>query len=206
MNNELIKRILSSLVLISITFFAFIKGSIFFNLFVLLALLITLYEWHRLSLKKVYYLPGFIFIFFSLYTFYYFRVEGEYKFFLLILLTCISTDIGGYLFGKIFKGPKLTKISPNKTYAGMFGGFILSLILATLYFDYVGIKFSAQLITIILLISFVSQAGDLIISFFKRKSKIKHTGKILPGHGGLLDRIDGMVFAFPFMYILLKII
>tara|TARA_B100000287_G_scaffold235194_1_gene221467 strand:- start:235 stop:855 length:621 start_codon:yes stop_codon:yes gene_type:complete len=206
MNNELIKRILSSLVLISITFFAFIKGSIFFNLFVLLALLITLYEWHRLSLKKVYYLPGFIFIFFSLYTFYYFRVEGEYKFFLLILLTCISTDIGGYLFGKIFKGPKLTKISPNKTYAGMFGSFILSLILATLYFDYVGIKFSAQLITIILLISFVSQAGDLIISFFKRKSKIKHTGKILPGHGGLLDRIDGMVFAFPFMYILLKII
>ena len=192
--------------LISITFFAFIKGSIFFNLFVLLALLITLYEWHRLSLKKVYYLPGFIFIFFSLYTFYYFRVEGEYKFFLLILLTCISTDIGGYLFGKIFKGPKLTKISPNKTYAGMFGSFILSLILATLYFDYVGIKFSAQLITIILLISFVSQAGDLIISFFKRKSKIKHTGKILPGHGGLLDRIDGMVFAFPFMYILLKII
>ncbi len=206
MNNELIKRILSSLVLISITFFAFIKGSIIFNLFVLLALLITLYEWHRLSLKKVYYLPGFIFIFFSLYTFYYFRVEGEYKFFLLILLTCISTDIGGYLFGKIFKGPKLTKISPNKTYAGMFGSFILSLILATLYFDYVGIKFSAQLITIILLISFVSQAGDLIISFFKRKSKIKHTGKILPGHGGLLDRIDGMVFAFPFMYILLKII
>ncbi len=206
MNNELIKRILSSLVLISITFFAFIKGSIFFNLFVLLALLITLYEWHRLSLKKVYYLPGFIFIFFSLYTFYYFRVEGEYKFFLLILLTCISTDIGGYLFGKIFKGPKLTKISPNKTYAGMFGSFILSLILATLYFDFVGIKFSAQLITIILLISFVSQAGDLIISFFKRKSKIKHTGKILPGHGGLLDRIDGMVFAFPFMYILLKII
>ncbi len=206
MNNEFIKRILSSVVLISITLFSIIKGLIFFNIFVLLALLIILYEWHRLSLNKVYYLPGFIFIFFSLYTFYYFRVEGEYNFFLLILLTCISTDIGGYVFGKVFKGPKLTKISPNKTYSGMFGSFLLSLILAIIYLYFVGIKFSTQVIIFILLISFVSQVGDLIISFFKRKSKIKHTGKILPGHGGLLDRIDGMIFAFPFMYILLKII
>ena len=206
MNNEFIKRILSSVELISITLFSIIKGLIFFNIFVLLALLIILYEWHRLSLNKVYYLPGFIFIFFSLYTFYYFRVEGEYNFFLLILLTCISTDIGGYVFGKVFKGPKLTKISPNKTYSGMFGSFLLSLILAIIYLYFVGIKFSTQVIIFILLISFVSQVGDLIISFFKRKSKIKHTGKILPGHGGLLDRIDGMIFAFPFMYILLKII
>ena len=125
---------------------------------------------------------------------------------MLILLTCISTDIGGYVFGKVFKGPKLTKISPNKTYSGMFGSFLLSLILAIIYLYFVGIKFSTQVIIFILLISFVSQVGDLIISFFKRKSKIKHTGKILPGHGGLLDRIDGMIFAFPFMYILLKII
>ena len=88
----------------------------------------------------------------------------------------------------------------------MFGSFLLSLILANIYLYFVGIKFSTQVIIFILLISFVSQVGDLIISFFKRKSKIKHTGKILPGHGGLLDRIDGMIFAFPFMYILLKII
>ena len=213
MNNEILKRILSSLILISIALFFIIKGSYFFNFFILICFLISSYEWHFMSKNKKYYLPGFIFIIFSFYTFYFFRNEGDYKIFLLIIITCIATDIGGYIFGKIFKGPKLTKISPNKTYAGMFGSFLLSIIFASIYFNNISFfhlaeegELGIQLMIIVLLISIASQVGDLTISFFKRKSKIKNTGKIIPGHGGLLDRIDGMIFAFPFMFILTKII
>mgnify|MGYP001314371211 CR=1 FL=1 len=99
MNKELFKRILSSLILLPIVLFFIIKGAILFNFFILVLLLISLYEWHYLSLKKVYYLPGFIFIFFSFYAFYVFRNESELNYFLLILLTCIATDVGGYIFG-----------------------------------------------------------------------------------------------------------
>ena len=122
--------------------------------------------------------------------------------FFFVILICVSTDVGGYCFGKFFKGPKLTKISPNKTYAGMIGGYFLSLsslLIIINIMDYNHIITRLFLITI--LISTVSQVGDIIISYFKRLSKIKNTGKIIPGHGGLLDRIDGMIFSFPIYYI-----
>ena len=214
MNKELLKRILSSLILIPFVFYFIISGSIVFNFFTIVLLFITLYEWHFLSLKKYFYLPGFIFIFFSFYAFYFLRNESDYTFFLIILFTCIATDLGGYIFGKILKGPKLTKISPNKTYAGMLGGFILAIIFTSTYLlnftflslsDFIS-EINLPIIFIVLSTSFVSQVGDLMISFFKRKSKIKNTGKIIPGHGGILDRIDGMLFAFPYAYILIKIV
>ena len=220
MSHELITRILSTLILIPIALFFIVKGSIFFNFFIIVLLLLTSYEWHFLSLKKTYYLPGFIFIVFSFYTFYFIGNQGDTGslfhriYFFLILLTCVATDIGGYVFGKIFKGPKITKISPNKTYAGMIGGFVLSIISASLYFNNLSIlslsqskgEMGAQIFFIVLSISFISQVGDLVISFFKRKSKIKNTGKIIPGHGGLLDRIDGMIFAFPYSFLLMKFV
>ena len=130
---------------------------------------------------------------------------------MIILFTCISTDIGGYIFGNIFKGPKLTKISPKKTYSGMIGGYILSIITIYIFFNYLNlyndniILFTSETFLNVLLISTVSQIGDIIISFFKRLSKIKDTGKLIPGHGGLLDRIDGMIFAFPFSYIIFSL-
>tara|TARA_B100000214_G_scaffold341910_1_gene289343 strand:+ start:266 stop:910 length:645 start_codon:yes stop_codon:yes gene_type:complete len=214
MNNELFKRILSSLILIPLVFFFIFKGSHFFIFFILIVYLITLYEWHFLSLKKNYYLPGFIFISFSFYTFYYLRIEGYYYLFLLVIITCISTDIGGYIFGKILKGPKITKISPNKTYSGMLGAFSLSIFFLIILKSntdlFLLIKNESlvylNIFILVLILSFVSQLGDLIISYFKRKSNIKNTGEILPGHGGLLDRIDGMLFAFPFTYLLIKIL
>ena len=220
MSLELITRILSTLILIPIALFFIVKGSIFFNFFIIVLLLLTFYEWHFLSFKKTYYLPGFIFIVFSFYTFYFIGNQGDTGslfhriYFFLILLTCVATDIGGYVFGKIFKGPKITKISPNKTYAGMIGGFVLSIISASLYFDNLSFlslsqskgEMGAQIFFIVLSISFISQVGDLVISFFKRKSKIKNTGNIIPGHGGLLDRIDGMIFAFPYSFLLMKFV
>ncbi len=214
MNKEFFKRILSSFILIPLVLLFVIEGSIFFNFFILLILFITLYEWHYVSFKQIYYLPGSIFIFFSFYIFYLIRIEESLTIFLLILLTCVATDVGGYMFGKILKGPKLTKISPNKTYSGMFGGFLLSIILATIYLKNLTFlslveidgQLRVKIMFIVLSTSFISQIGDLIISFCKRKSKIKNTGKIIPGHGGILDRIDGMIFAFPFVFLLIKII
>ena len=118
------------------------------------------------------------------------------------------TDIGGYIFGKILKGPRLTKISPKKTYSGVFGSFLISLLSALIYIKYLGQKSRIVLesdpifiIFLILFISLVSQIGDLIISYFKRKAKLKDTGKIIPGHGGFLDRIDGIIFVMPVTYL-----
>ncbi len=122
--------------------------------------------------------------------------DAENRIFLLIILfICILTDIGGYIFGKIFKGKKLTKISPNKTYSGMIGSYILSsLVVYMLFKNYLGTK---ELLFFIFIISSISQAGDIFISMLKRKAKLKDTGKLLPGHGGILDRIDGLYFAIP---------
>ena len=217
MKKETLNRVLSSLILIPLVFFFIFKGSFYFDFFISICFLITIYEWYRMNRKKIIIYCGLIFLIFSFYTVYFLRnINEDFLIFLLVLVTCIATDIGGYIFGKVFKGPKLTKISPNKTYAGMFGGFFLSIFVATIFFNY--FKFdlftlnlnappnmSFQLFIFVILVSIVSQIGDLIISYFKRKSKIKNTGKIIPGHGGLLDRIDGMIFAFPFAYIFLKL-
>ncbi|MBD1140898.1 phosphatidate cytidylyltransferase [Pelagibacterales bacterium SAG-MED39] len=163
-----------------------------------------------MSKNKQYEIYGYIFLFFSFYSVFFIRNElGEISLFLFltIVIVCISTDIGGYLFGKIFKGPKLTKISPKKTYAGVFGGYFLSIIFTYIlinyskYFTVKFINFGRDELVLILIISTVSQIGDIIISYFKRLSKIKDTGKLIPGHGGVLDRVDGMIFAFPFYYI-----
>ena len=115
--------------------------------------------------------------------------------FLFILSICIFTDIGGYIFGKTLKGKKITSISPNKTYAGMIGSFVCSLIISIIFIRYFNL--SINLVFFTFLISLISQSGDLFISYLKRKADIKDTGNFLPGHGGLLDRMDGMIFAIP---------
>ncbi len=211
MNNELKKRILSSIILIPIIFLIIINGSIIFNLFLTVCLVIILYEWHMMSKNKNYYYFGIFFLILSFYTIYkIYNFKDDHLFFIFILLICVSTDIGGFIFGKLFKGPKLTSISPNKTYSGAIGGYMFSILTVTLFFEFSLLSLNKNDILIntyvmIILISSVSQLGDILISYFKRLSNIKDTGKIIPGHGGLLDRADGMVFAFPFSYIMLSI-
>ena len=210
MNNELIKRIISSIILLPFTFFFIIEGSMLFNLLILFCFLITSYEWHMMSKKKPYYLIGYLFLFFSFYSIYILINEypGEYLYVLLIISICIFTDIGGSIFGKVFKGRKLTKLSPNKTYSGMIGSYVFSIISIYLFTENSNLlmnetyKFTKGLFLLILITSTLSQIGDIIISLFKRISKLKDTGKIIPGHGGLLDRIDGMLFAFPTFYLI----
>lgn len=124
-----------------------------------------------------------------------------------ILSICITTDIGGFIFGKLIGGRKLTKISPNKTYAGMIGSFLLSSIFgySFYYFQKNIINFEINVLIIIIIVSLTSQLGDLMISLFKRKANLKDTGTILPGHGGILDRIDGILLAIPVGTILISL-
>ena len=208
MVKELEKRLMTSLILIPVSIFFISKGSIFFIFFLSILFLAASYEWILMTKKNnLFRLLGIIFLFFSFYSAHEFRENENYKDFLFIITICIFTDIGGYIFGKIFKGPKLTKISPKKTYSGVFGSFFLPFITGLVIYEY---QFTDQIplkgtyfLTIVLLISLISQIGDLIISYFKRKAKLKDTGKILPGHGGLLDRIDGIIFVFPFIYLII---
>ncbi len=215
MNNELQKRILSAIILIPLTLFIIIKGSYFFNFFIFICLIIALYEWYLMSKNKFYNVPGFFLIILSFYSLYILRhdTDIDLTIIILILIICISTDVGGYAFGKLLKGPKLTKISPNKTYSGMIGSFFLSIIFSIIYLDYFNIYIivKAEIISFfdfifIIAVSSISQMGDIFVSYFKRKSKIKNTGKIIPGHGGILDRIDGMIFVFPSTCLILNLI
>ena len=122
---------------------------------------------------------------------------------------CISSDVGGLIFGKTFKGKKLTKISPNKTISGSIGSFILSLILVPFFYFISNFLYQNpynifKLIIVSIIVSFSCQLGDLFISFLKRKAKVKDTGDLLPGHGGVLDRIDGILFAIPVGFLICK--
>ena len=211
MIKEFEKRLLSSLILIPIALFFIVQGSVFFMFFLSILFLFTSYEWLKLSKNdNLLKLLGIIFLLLSFYTTFEIREYKSFKYFLFIVTVCIFTDIGGYVFGKIFKGPKLTKISPNKTFSGVFGSFLFSLIAGLIYLNYfdkreiVDIDY-ILIFALILLISLISQVGDLVVSYFKRKAKMKDTGNILPGHGGLLDRIDGLVFVMPTIYLLGKI-
>ena len=220
-SKELQKRILSSIILIPISIFFIFQESIFFIFFLSLVFLASAYEWLKMSRNINMKTLGVIFLLFSFYLAYLLRTENGFAFFLFVILISILTDIGGYIFGKTFKGPKLTKISPKKTYAGVIGSFILSVSGGLIFYDYItavkqiiivifinfqpyGIGLNFFILLLIMIISIISQLGDLTISYFKRVAKIKDTGKILPGHGGFLDRIDGIIFSVPAIYLILE--
>ena len=208
MSSEFIKRILSSIVLLPLIFFIVIEGSFLFVIFLVICFFISVLEWINMSKKLKYKNFGLIFLLISFLSIYNLRLNynDNYILFMYVIIICVSTDIGGYIFGKLFKGPKLTIYSPNKTIAGMLGGFVMSILaMYVLIHIYEDQNFSIKLLAFVIFISVISQLGDITVSFFKRLAKIKDTGKIIPGHGGLLDRIDGMIFAFPFSNIFIFI-
>ena len=208
MKDESFKRVLSSIILFPVVISIIIYGSILLNLLLIICFCLVLYEWHILSKTKKYYFLGIFFLILSFYTIYKFKdLNNNYINFLFILLICISTDVGGYVFGKILKGPKLTNISPNKTFSGVIGGYLLSLLFIFIFFQILSFfeyktLYSYEILLLVIIISSASQLGDILISYFKRNSNVKDTGNIIPGHGGILDRVDGMIFAYPFSYLL----
>ena len=211
MKSNIKKRILTSVILISLLIGMFYYSYIMIVSLIILAI-ISWIEFYALISKifkknvlkdrffrfiyktlSLFYLSGLVYLIFA--------IESEYsnlKIYLLYsILVAILSDIGGLVCGKIFKGKKLTKISPNKTISGSIGSFIFSLLLIPFFYK---VQIDQNLVNFILittLISLISQLGDLFISFLKRKAKVKDTSDLLPGHGGVLDRIDGIIFAIP---------
>ena len=214
--SEINKRFLTSFFLIILCFIAL------YNKIILTSLLIfflfqTFTEFYFILRKlfnvknknKLYFILVFLLFYLLLlviitWDIFVFEHEDMNLIFFLIVSICISTDIGGFFFGKIFKGKKLTKISPNKTYSGLIGSYVLSLLTTTIFFKEYFELF--DLIISTLVISTFSQLGDLTISYLKRKVKIKDTSNILPGHGGFLDRFDGFLLAMPMGYLVYSIL
>ena len=167
-----------------------------FNLLILIVFLFCLYEWNKIFKKKnpIFFLGLLILLvfLFSLIRIYNFE-DFNLKFLWLILITWL-TDIGGYIFGKLFGGPKLVKISPNKTWAGAFGSLILSQLAFLIFFLDNSYKFNIAIIFIQIFLSIVGQIGDILMSYIKRKNNKKDTSNFIPGHGGFLDRVDGLIW------------
>ena len=193
--SNLQKRILTSIIILPLSIFFIVSGGhllVFFLIFILFAGMRELFSVFK---KKKSMILLSIVLILSLICIYYLREKTENLLYFAIAVT-ISSDIGGYIFGKIFKWKKLTKISPKKTYSGVLGSYFFSIVCLFIWTELVSsnlqVSFKTLLITIIF--STVAQIGDLIISYFKRLEKIKDTGKVLPGHGGIFDRIDGLMF------------
>ena len=213
--SEFNKRLISSILMVPAIIFIVLLGSYYFIFFLYFCFAISIYEWINISNSKKYLVPGIFLLMLSFYSAYKVRYSGYNELegsslFLFILFICVLTDLGGYFFGKILKGPKLTKISPKKTISGFIGGFLLPLLIfyvllksEILIFNIKNLNESfLSIIFFIIAISFISQIGDITVSYFKRLSGIKNSGNIIPGHGGILDRIDGMIFVFLISYFL----
>ena len=213
MSNELIKRIMTSLILFVVVIFCILINKIIFLVAVFMTAYLCFSEWCNINYKYFsgqfwnYFLIRGLGLFYLLFPFIlgaFFLRGNSFEsalLFIVILCICICSDTGGYVFGNIIGGKKLTKISPNKTISGTIGSFIFSILPIFLidlqnYID-INFDFSLKNILFCLIISLTCQLGDLFISYFKRLNKVKNTGSILPGHGGLLDRIDGIIFAIP---------
>ena len=171
-----------------------------FNSLIIIFFLFCLYEWIKIFKKKnIIFLLGILILFIfliSLLRIYNFE-DYNLKFLWLILITWL-TDIGGYIFGKLFGGPKLTKISPNKTWAGVIGSVFLSQFAFLIFFLDITYKFNIIIIFSQLFLSIIGQVGDILMSYIKRKNNKKDTSNFIPGHGGFLDRADGLIWIIIF--------
>jgi len=218
MNIELKKRIVISILLLSLLsvmyFYSFIMISalliiviiIWIEFYALISKIIRNNKFQDRLFRLIFKLSSLVYL--SLFVFVIFAIETHYidsKIYLLYsVLVAILSDIGGLTFGKVFKGKKLTKISPNKTISGSIGSFVFSLFLIPIFYNKLIIYDLLTLIMLTIVISLITQLGDLFISLLKRKAKVKDTSDLLPGHGGLLDRMDGIIFAVPMGVFLLN--
>ena len=207
MKNELLKRCFTSIILLTVFFFCLFKSQTSWVYLLIFFTVICFYEFYNL-LRKIFKINLIFIICLSLIAIYlyYFqlsltkiRTEYNENIILILLSVCIFSDIGGYIVGKSIGGPKLTTISPNKTISGAIGSILLAIVGTFAVNILLDVLDQKKLITYIWIISMsiFCQIGDLFISFLKRKAKVKDTGSILPGHGGILDRVDGLLIAIP---------
>ena len=214
--NNLLKRIITSIILLSILLLSLLYNKYTWLSLVLLASFISFFEFNNLINKiwirnpNINYLVKIVSILYLFFFVYAAHIIGKNSAFLTLYILSISvmSDVGGYIVGKTIGGKRLTKISPNKTISGAIGSFVFSLFTLIIFeniFNY-NFELNLNIIIFILIVSLISQFGDLFISYLKRSAKIKDTGSLLPGHGGILDRLDGIIFAIPFSYLLIRFI
>ena len=221
MINNIIKRLVTSLLLMILLIFGLYYSDLSWKILVISFLFLSFYEFYylinKINLGKILNIISIILIGLYLYLFYFLMIKikssiGE-EIILILLISCILSDIGGYIVGKLVGGVKLTKISPNKTLSGSFGSIVFTLFGSLLMIKYLFIFDQDKIIKLsstnfymwLIMMSVLCQIGDLIISYMKRKAKVKDTGSLLPGHGGILDRVDGILFAIPsgvFIYLI----
>ena len=208
------KRIYTSLMLLSLIFLMFSFRTIMVFGLIILGVL-SLLEFFNITCKvfKKKTIQFIFNIFFIIYLsifcciFFFFSYYFQLKIILFsLLLGCIASDIGGFVFGKIFKGPKLTKISPNKTITGACGSILLTCLVFYTSIFYFTENINYNIFFVAIIISISCQIGDLFFSFLKRKAKLKDTGNFLPGHGGVLDRLDGILLGIPIGFIFLTLL
>jgi phosphatidate cytidylyltransferase len=214
LKNNFIKRLVSSIVILPVLFLIIYFGNMFFLSMLTIIAIISFYELKNISFNNLIFIFSLLILTLFLYSSWELRnLQNGFYLILFVLFICIFTDIGGYIFGKTFKGPKISRISPNKTYSGMIGSFLLPIIVIFFFltsnsnfeiYDKIIFLHNMNLFFTIFFISLVSQLGDFMISYLKRKSNKKDTGNIIPGHGGLLDRIDGIIFATIFYNLIIK--
>ncbi len=210
--NNLQKRILTSIIILPISIFFILKGGNYIVSFLYAILILGNFEAFSAFKRKLSIIIIDVILVMALLAVLHLRNDTASSFFLLlwIIILTIFSDIGGYIFGKTFKGKKISKISPNKTISGIIGSFIFSVLSVFFISFIIGLMSSLEnnfflkpkYFILALLFSFAAQIGDLFISYFKRLEKLKDTGKILPGHGGIFDRIDGLMFVAILAYIL----
>ena len=213
MTSNLLKRIVTSLFLIFILFSSLYHSSFTWKTLVIFFLILCFYEFYNLIIKitfnKLYLVLFVILIGLYLFFFHFLLINLREKFseeiILVLIFACIFSDLGGYIIGKLFGGPKLTNISPNKTVAGALGSIIFTIIGTLLVVKFLinidrypfTLEYSFQAFIWLIMMSIYCQIGDLLVSYLKRKAKVKDTSKLLPGHGGVLDRVDSVIFAIP---------
>jgi phosphatidate cytidylyltransferase len=218
MNKELKKRTFTSIILLSLLTAMYFYTFIMISSMMIIAIIIWI-EFYALISKIIkgnryqdhffrYISKSASLLYLSIFVYFIFKIESDFtdlKIYLVYsVLVAILSDIGGLVFGKTFKGKKLTKISPNKTVSGSVGSFVLSMVLIPIFHNELITYNLLSLIMLTIIISLISQIGDLFISLLKRKAKVKDTSDLLPGHGGLLDRLDGIIFAAPSGVLLLN--
>jgi len=173
---------------------------IFSNILIMVVCLFCTYEWNKIFLKKnfIYLLGLLILLIFFLFLLKIYNFEDYNLKFLWLILIVWLTDIGGYVFGKLFGGPKLIKISPNKTWSGVFGSLIISQFAFLIFFLDFNYKLNFNVFFFQILLSIIAQSGDILMSYIKRINNKKDTSNFIPGHGGFLDRVDGLIWVFIF--------
>jgi phosphatidate cytidylyltransferase len=193
------KRFVTSLLAFPLIYILLYQ-KVLFNLLIVIIFLFCLYEWIKIFKKKniIFFLGLIILFLFIVSLIKIYNLENYNLKFLWLILIAWLTDIGGYFFGKLFGGPKLIKISPNKTWAGAFGSIILSQFAFLIFFLDVNHQFNIFIIFSQLFLSVIGQIGDILMSFIKRKNNKKDTSNFIPGHGGFLDRVDGLIWIIIF--------